>query len=226
MSNDKDRNEKKQEFLDVALELFYEKGYEKTTINDIINKLGVSKGAFYHYFQSKEDIIETIAIGYADKMSHIIKKILNRTDINAIEKFNISIELTQDYKKSESDRRTKIKGSLRNDENLKLQKKIMDKISEKYVVFYDQIVKEGIEQKLFQVSYSKELPRFILKMAHGLNESIDELIQRAENENMNRDMFFKELEEKSTFYEDAFRRILNLKESSIILKKSTVKRFK
>ena len=45
----------------VALELFYKKGYENTTIKDIIEEIGVSKGAFYHYFESKEDVIVAIA---------------------------------------------------------------------------------------------------------------------------------------------------------------------
>lgn len=42
------------------MKLFIEKGYEKTTIQDIVDELGMSKGAIYHHFKSKEDIIEAI----------------------------------------------------------------------------------------------------------------------------------------------------------------------
>jgi len=52
----KDGDIRKQELLDAALQLFYEKGYEKTSVNDIIEKVGVSKGAFYYYFKSKEEV--------------------------------------------------------------------------------------------------------------------------------------------------------------------------
>ncbi len=46
-----------EKILEVSLALFNEKGYEKTTIQDIVNALGMSKGAIYHHFKSKEDII-------------------------------------------------------------------------------------------------------------------------------------------------------------------------
>ena len=45
-----------EKILDVSQRLFYEKGYEKTSIQDIVNELGgLSKGAIYHHFKSKED---------------------------------------------------------------------------------------------------------------------------------------------------------------------------
>ena len=50
----KDHQERRQEFLDTARELFYSKGYEETSVNDILKKLDLSKGTFYHYFKSKE----------------------------------------------------------------------------------------------------------------------------------------------------------------------------
>lgn len=47
--------------LDAALKLFLDKGYEHTTIQDIVNALGdLSKGAIYHHFKSKEEIIEAV----------------------------------------------------------------------------------------------------------------------------------------------------------------------
>ena len=40
-----------EKILEVSLALFNEKGYEKTTIQDIVNALGMSKGAIYHHFK-------------------------------------------------------------------------------------------------------------------------------------------------------------------------------
>lgn len=51
----------RQRILDVAEKLFFEKGYENTTIQDIIDALGdLSKGAIYHHFKSKVDIIDAV----------------------------------------------------------------------------------------------------------------------------------------------------------------------
>lgn len=43
-----------------GLELFYQKGYYNTSLDDILKALELSKGAFYHHFQSKEDFMESI----------------------------------------------------------------------------------------------------------------------------------------------------------------------
>ena len=40
-----------EKILEVSLKLFSEKGYEKTTMQDIVNALGMSKGAIYHHFK-------------------------------------------------------------------------------------------------------------------------------------------------------------------------------
>src|SRR6266542_3855980 len=51
---------KRNEILDVALRLVYTKGYDKMTIQDILDQLKISKGAFYHYFDSKADVLEAV----------------------------------------------------------------------------------------------------------------------------------------------------------------------
>lgn len=51
---------KKDEIIKIALELFLKKGYEKTTITDIMKKTNLSKGGMYHYFSSKEDILDAV----------------------------------------------------------------------------------------------------------------------------------------------------------------------
>jgi len=57
MARNKYPEETVQKILDVSLRLFLEKGYEKTTVQDIVDHLGgLSKGAIYHHFKSKEDI--------------------------------------------------------------------------------------------------------------------------------------------------------------------------
>lgn len=48
---------KRQYVIDVALKMFIEKGFDKVSVNDIIEATNLSKGTFYHYFKSKHDII-------------------------------------------------------------------------------------------------------------------------------------------------------------------------
>ena len=54
------RQEKTKLILDTALELFAEKGYYQTSINDISRKAGISKGLLYNYFESKDEVLRSI----------------------------------------------------------------------------------------------------------------------------------------------------------------------
>lgn len=69
------RNKYPEQTLDLILavstQMFTEKGYEKTSIQDIIDELGMSKGAIYHHFKSKEDILSAVMekeLGRAEDM--------------------------------------------------------------------------------------------------------------------------------------------------------------
>ena len=58
MARNKYPEQTRRKILDVAFRLFLEKGYDHTTIQDIVDALGMSKGAVYHHFKSKEDILD------------------------------------------------------------------------------------------------------------------------------------------------------------------------
>ena len=56
----KEYDERKNEILDTAERLFHTKGYEKTTINDILKEVNIAKGTFYYYFKSKEEVMDAL----------------------------------------------------------------------------------------------------------------------------------------------------------------------
>ena len=56
----KNPEERRNEILDAAEILFITKGYAKTTINEILQTLGIAKGTLYHYFKSKEELLDAI----------------------------------------------------------------------------------------------------------------------------------------------------------------------
>ena len=61
---------RREELIDCAQRLFLAQGYEKTTINEVIAATGLSKGAFYHHFRSKEDLLA--AVNYMDRVVRTI----------------------------------------------------------------------------------------------------------------------------------------------------------
>ena len=66
----KTAEERKNEILDVAEELFAEKGYDNASTNDIIARIGIARGTLYHHFSSKEEILDAIVDRMTMKISH------------------------------------------------------------------------------------------------------------------------------------------------------------
>lgn len=84
-----------EKILEVAQRLFMEKGYDNTTIQDIVNGMGgLTKGAVYHHFKSKEEIMD--AVGNRMFMeNNPFDKVRNRSDLNGLEKLRKVIQLNQ-----------------------------------------------------------------------------------------------------------------------------------
>lgn len=58
--------------VNVAWKLFYEQGYEYTTVEEIIDLSGTSKGSFYHYFDGKDALLSTLSNLFDDKYQELI----------------------------------------------------------------------------------------------------------------------------------------------------------
>jgi AcrR family transcriptional regulator len=100
--NDLPRNkypeETEQLILDAALKLFIEKGYEQTTILDIVGEMGgLTRGAFYHHFKTKEEVFFALTDRLFNDMEPFTK-IKGRTDINGLEKIKLTLQILNESK--------------------------------------------------------------------------------------------------------------------------------
>src|SRR5438309_11823291 len=73
-------------FLDVAQRLVQAKGFEAMSIQDVLDELDASKGAFYHYFDSKQALLEAVVERFADAALLTIAPVLTDANLPAIRK--------------------------------------------------------------------------------------------------------------------------------------------
>ncbi len=91
----KDYDERRTELLDAAQALFYDQGYESTTVDAIINKVGVAKGTFYYYFDSKVALLNALADRLSAAGLEQIRGIVELDDMDALAKLNKVFELSR-----------------------------------------------------------------------------------------------------------------------------------
>jgi AcrR family transcriptional regulator len=84
----KSRDDRRVEILDSAQALFFERGYERTTVNDVIARVGISKGGFYHHFSAKEDLLEGITARLAEDAVARVRDILEDPSLDALARLN------------------------------------------------------------------------------------------------------------------------------------------
>jgi len=89
---------RRAELLDCAQGLFLTRGYERTTINDVISATGLSKGAFYHHYRSKEDLLEAIAARFAGEAFNFAAALNANTELDALQRLNLLLALGRDWK--------------------------------------------------------------------------------------------------------------------------------
>src|SRR5579883_1331842 len=99
----KERTERRNEILDVAQRLVTTKGYEQMTIQDILDALQISKGAFYHHFDSKQALLEALVERMGEEALKILQPIVHDPQLPALDKFQRYLDTLNRWKVGRKD---------------------------------------------------------------------------------------------------------------------------
>lgn len=175
-----------EDIISVAYTLFIEKGYEKASVQDIINELGISKGAIYHYFKSKEEILQSILDSERKKAdSYLDKLILEVEGYNAQEKIKYILnKLVSDEKINTTNRFL-----LNQTNNSKaIMQSIIQTVNIDSLKFYS-LIQDGIIDGSLKTSFPKECSELLLLLCNIWLNPI--LFDRTYEETINRFKFIQ-----------------------------------
>ncbi|MEU3273585.1 TetR/AcrR family transcriptional regulator [Saccharomonospora sp. NPDC006951] len=80
------RSDTRERIQRVALDLFVEQGYEKTSLREIAERLGVTKAALYYHFRTKDDIVHSLIEDLADSLGELIEWARSQADLDPLER--------------------------------------------------------------------------------------------------------------------------------------------
>lgn len=154
----KSPEERKKEILDVAEELFTTKGYAETTINDILQKIGIAKGTFYYYFKSKEDVMDAIVDRFIETGVRAAENIAQDSTLKASEKiFQIIMAQNPD-----DSGKGKMIEELHRVNNAEMHQKSLVETILKLTPILTKVIEQGIDEGTFNTPYPKETVEVLL----------------------------------------------------------------
>lgn len=148
--------------MSAAQTMFYQQGYEKTSVNMIIEALGISKGAFYHYFKSKEDLLDQLAEKFTIEILEKLHIILKDDNLNAIQKLNQVYLQGSIYKAERFDFIITLIKAIYSDKNIFLRFKFNNKSVERSLPLMTTILEQGKKEGSFIIDDPEITARMIL----------------------------------------------------------------
>ena len=92
---------RRQAILDTAEALFFERGYEETSVQDILDAMELSKGGFYHHFESKMAVLEAVSARRAERKFTQAARELRASSLGALEKLNRLFSLVNIFEREQ-----------------------------------------------------------------------------------------------------------------------------
>lgn len=174
--NEKDYAEKRNQILDAAQRLVYSKGYDQMSIQDILNELQMSKGAFYHYFGSKQALLEALIERLMQQADQFLTAIVNRPDLPALEKFQQFFSSIASWKTAQKDYLLALLRTWYADENVLFRQKSIEMGRRQALPYLTAIVKQGVAEGVFSTSYPDQIGEVAYALMLGLSEQIVDVI--------------------------------------------------
>jgi AcrR family transcriptional regulator len=202
---------RKDAFLDVAQRLIQTKGYERLSIDEVLHEVGVTKGAFYHYFDSKAALLEGVIERMGDEALARARPVLADPSKTALEMFEAFLGGVAAY---EIDRRDLILGFLRSwvsGDNAALREKLRRGLVPRLAPALEQIVRQGIDEGSFAVASPEDTARVLVSLWQGMGDDTADLMLAL----LSGTMPYESFERRFNAYVEALERILGARPGSL-----------
>ena len=150
---------RKEELIRIAYTKFLEKGYEQTSVDEIISEAQIAKGTYYHHFQSKDQMLEEVVDMMLQEGAQRAAEVRN-SNLSSPEKIvgiMLAFRPTQDE--------LGIQDTLNRPDNVVLHDRVNKKLINYAIPLLSDVVREGAQQGLFDCEQIEERIKLILIMS-------------------------------------------------------------
>jgi AcrR family transcriptional regulator len=211
--NRKAHASRRDQFVDAAQALMTSKGYEQVSIQDVLAATGASKGAFYHYFGSKADLLEAIV----DRMTAAVladaEPLLDGQTIPAPQKLRRLFGGISSWKTQRKEMLLALLETWYSDENIVVREKFRRHVTERMTPVLSRIIEQGNAEGTFHASRPSAAAEVFVALLVGLNERAGHLFLASQAGEKS----LEEVVATFTGYADALERIVGTSPGSLEL---------
>ena len=200
-------------FLDAAQRLMQTKGYEQMSVQDVLDALGASKGAFYHYFDSKEALLQAVVERMVDAAMPVIEPIVADPGLPAAEKLQAVFATAGEWKTERSDLLLAIMRSWYSDENDLVRLRVARAGAARITPLMARIVRQGTMEGAFNPTSPDHAAAILVALLNGSSDAIGRLALDRQDGLVT----FEEVQRHMAAYEEAIERVLGLQAGSFVL---------
>jgi AcrR family transcriptional regulator len=201
---------RRNEILDVARKLVYTKGYEQMSIQDILDELKISKGAFYHYFDSKPALLEALIDRMSDEVGAVVFPILNDSTLPALEKLCRYFRSSVQWKATQKDFMMALLRVWYSDTNGIIRQKVFSKMLKLVAPPFSHVIRQGIQEGTLSTDFPEQATEISLYLILGLGDKFGEVIleHEAGTSKLSAKERFSVMQKSVAAYTDALERVL------------------
>ena len=176
----KEAEVRKNEILDVADELFGKKGFDGTSTNDILEKVGIARGTLYHHFKSKEEIMDALIERYSDRLLGAAQEVAADKTIPLVNRI-IRVVMSMNLNSGSSE---EIMEHIHRPQNALMHQKIQKMIINGLTPILADIICEGIKQGVFNTPYPYECMEMVVTYANTIFD--DDMVEMTNEQRFTR----------------------------------------
>jgi len=207
----KEHEQRKNEILDTSGALFYRHGYDNTSVAAIIDAVGIAKGTFYHYFKTKEDLLDQLVGRRFRQMAPELEEIAADRNRGALEKLLATFHKISAWKVTNKELMVEMIKAMGRDENALLLRKTYRMSMEYYAPVITRIVTQGVTEGVFDTKYPDQAGKVIFRLSIGMSEEIISLFLDV----MENPVHMERLLESIEVFEYSIERIIGAPEGSL-----------
>jgi AcrR family transcriptional regulator len=159
-----------------AQTLFFEQGYDATSVEQIISRAGLSKGAFYYYFSSKEAMLEALAEQMAQEAAFVTQAIAADQTLNGFERLDLFLKQNRRLKVERAPEALALFEALFRPENIALYHHVFTRVSRVLAPLVAGILQQGIDDGSFLSGDAGAMAEILLALSTTTHDIVAALI--------------------------------------------------